>query len=250
MTTALAPEVEVPEAPAISFQLVAVDQAQLAHAQDELISWSEHAQQLVTRELEEQQQVRDHAAAQKWAVAPHDRRIAQLRRRQEFYAKIEGAAREGYVVIPNFEMTAFAIRTKAAKPKARQRDGKWHPNERSQILPAGEGEYKNPSQLITESTETRKRNYGEKESYTQVVSWPSEFQESIEFPIALAKPVLMQRTAMALATKLFDELGVVDDGPRHGRPGDPVIAGRIRNPRPGRPDITFFIGWYFDPSRL
>jgi hypothetical protein len=67
----------------------------------------------------------------------------------------------------------------------------------------------------------------------------------------LAKPALMQRTATAMAQKLFDEIGVAVDSSFSGRTsGDPILLGRIRNPRRGRPDMTFFIGWYFDPSQL
>lgn len=73
----------------------------------------------------------------------------------------------------------------------------------------------------------------------------------LNFPLALAKPVLMERAAAAMGRKLFDEIGVaVDTQWRGRRSGDPIILGRIRNPRRGRPDITFFVGWYFDPTNL
>ena len=232
------------------YQLVAVDQPQLQAAHDKMIEWAHGAQQAVAHELVEEVRVLDHEREQKWAIAPHNRRIKQLNKRLTFYGKIEEALRAGYVIIPNFQMTAFAIRTKAEKPHGAPRDGDWYPDAPPQTLPAGEGEYRNPSQLVSHRTEIRPASYDKTKTYEQVVTWPVDWQDAIEFPIALAKPALMQRTAQVMAKRLFDEIGVATDASFSSARGDPVIIGRIRNPRSGRPAISFFVGWYFDPSRL
>jgi hypothetical protein len=233
-----------------NFQLVAIDQVQLARAQDELISWAERAQKAVQLEKAAEEEVLERAKEAHWARAPHERRIKQLARRLTFYGKIESALRDGYVVIPNFPLTLFAIRTKAGSPHGSQRDGTWARPQSGQILPEGAGEYKNPVPLLETASETRKASHNPEKTYEQTVSWPSDWQDEIEFPIALAKPVLMQRTATALAKRLFDEIGVASDSVSSGYTGDPIICGRIRNPRAGRPAISFFLGWYFDPARL
>ena len=48
-----------------------------------------------------------------------------------------------------------------------------------------------------------------------------------------------------------DEIGVAEDSwtGGTGKP-DPIIIGRLRNPRRNAPAISFFVGWYFDPSHL
>jgi hypothetical protein len=62
----------------------------------------------------------------------------------------------------------------------------------------------------------------------------------------------MQRTAQAMALKVFDEIGVATDTVRgrSGTRGDPVLIGRILNPNPNKPALSVFLGWYFDPSVL
>jgi hypothetical protein len=232
------------------FHLVATDRPQLENAHKAMIAWAREAQNRTQRELVEETKILDHARDQKWAVAPHQRRISVLHKRVTFYSKIETALREGYVIVPNFQMNIFAIRTAAKSPRGTERTGNYNRFlQTAQILPQGQGEYRDPAPFI--DTSVRQIDDGKGGKKDQVVQSPTNFDEEIHFPIALAKPALMQRTATAMAQKLFDEIGVAVDSSFSGRTsGDPILLGRIRNPRHGRPDMTFFIGWYFDPSQL
>lgn len=58
------------------------------------------------------------------------------------------------------------------------------------------------------------------------------FWDKIE--AVMAKPALMTAAGNAMTAKVFDEIGVAVDS--------------IRNP--SGPDVSFYLGWYFDPSEL
>jgi hypothetical protein len=243
MTTA-AVEIQHPT----GYQLVATDQAQMQAAHGHMIDWARAKQLECDRELSEERANLSIAEDRKWATAAFKRRISMLEKRRVFYEKIEIALNAGYVIVPNFEMDIFAIRTVAYTPRGGVRSGSFNNfDQEAQRLPAGEGEYRNPKPVVLEEREKVKDEKGER---TLVTQWPSEFQD-VDFPIALAKPVLMSRTAEAMAAKVFDEVGVARDTQWRGsRRGDPIILGRIRNPRPNRPDMTFFVGWFFDPTNV
>jgi len=75
----------------------------------------------------------------------------------------------------------------------------------------------------------------------------AKIELALQAGYVIAKPALMSKTAEAMALKIFDEIGVAVD--TKGRKSDPVIIGRIKNPRQ-RPDLSFFIGWFFNPADL
>jgi hypothetical protein len=237
--------------PTDTLHLVALDRPQLEAAHAKMIAWAKARIEKVDVDLQVEEGARDAAIEHKFVAAPFDRRIKALVRSRTFYEKILAAVEAGFVIVPNFAMNVFAIRTKAAKP--RSTTSTWN-HERfqqsAQQLPQGEGEYRNPLPVVYQRPETRDDGKGGTKSV--MVYNPEEFRDDVEFPIALARPELMSRTGQAMALKLFDEIGVaVDSGSRvGGGRGDPIVIGRLLNPRPNAPALSFFIGWYFDPSRL
>jgi hypothetical protein len=251
MTTAIEPVQEIALQEATGYQLVATDDAQLRSAHGKMIEWA-HVQ-IATLEAEKRAEEESLAIAKerKWATAAFTRRIAIMDRRITFYRKIEAALRAGYVIVPNFEMTVFAIRTKAKSPRGGEVAQSWRGSDfvqNAQQLPEGEGEYQNPRPQVWQREEKREKADGKTESVK--VFWPDDEFKDIEFPIALAKPALMTKTAEAMARRVFDEVGVAVDRTNWSRRGDPIVLGRIVNPRRGASALTFFIGWYFDPSNL
>jgi hypothetical protein len=252
---------ETPETTAVAvqdpatYQLVAVDQGQLNAAHQKMIAWASERQATCAADLAEREEALRIAERRQWDTSALKRRISELQKRHTFYAKIEAALRAGYAIVPNFEMDVFAIRTtRRVPPGGWTPVGSWENREFRQepmLLPAGEGEYKNPlpdTQRTIEQSKDEKGNAVQKH-----YQMPTEFTD-IEFPIALAKPVLMEATQHAMALQVFDEIGVAVDSGRErwrgNRRGDPIILGRIRNPRKNHPDISLFLGWYFDPSNL
>lgn len=235
------------------YELAAIDNAEMKAAHGQMIEWARGKQLQCDAEKAEQQEALTVAEERKWATSAFRKRIAMLERRRVFYEKIEIALLAGYVIVPNFQMTVFAIRTKDTAPRGGVRAQTWRNQfvQNPQLLKAGEGEYQNPVPNVMQSSHEEPDGKGGVK--TVKVEWPADEFNDLDFPIALAKPVLMSRTAEVMAQKLFDEIGVAVDtqGNRGtGSRGDPILLGRIRNPRQGRPDISFFIGWYFDPSRI
>lgn len=62
-----------------------------------------------------------------------------------------------------------------------------------------------------------------------ITYYPKEWRDIIDFPVALAKPDVMEAAQAAMALRLFDEMGVAHDA-NGARRGDPMILGRFRNP--------------------
>lgn len=243
-----APEETDDELPA--YALVAGDTTELAAAHKGMVDWATNAIAAVDREAAEESANVDAAVAAGFQTAPFERRLNRLAKRRVFYAKLAAALEEGYVLIPNFEMTTFAIRTKRTRAYGRERQGTgWTHHQEPDLLPAGEGSFKDPNPRIHTRHEQVANQSG---TGTHLVSFekPTIIDEEIDFPLAIAKPQLMQRTAKVMARKLFDEIGVAVDSSIASTRGDPILIGRIRNPRRGRPSVSFFLGWYFDPSRL
>lgn len=234
------------------FQLVARNSTELSAAHAKMIEWAERMQVKCETERAEQQANLDISVTNGWANSPtFERRIARLSARIEFYAKIEAALRAGYCIVPNFEMDVFAIRTTRGNPTGRPRTG-WSNDftQAPQRLPIGEGDYVHSQPVVHQRKDTVPDSRFPGQTREEWTQWPVAFKD-VEFPIAIAKPVLMAAAAKATADKLFDEIGIARDtqGWRGARAGDPFLLGRLRNPRRA-PDVTFFLGWYFDPSRV
>jgi hypothetical protein len=252
MTASVQPEKEttvlatIPPAP---ISLIARDGQELARAHAKMIEWAVMMGSSLEAERAEQITALDIADSNGWATTTFENRIRVLYGRKLFYAKIETALRAGYVIVPNFAMNTFAIRTKAKNPRGRPVTARYRPREsyaqQPQLLAPGEGEFRSDRPTVATDTEIVKEGDSTVTKYTV---YPDELT-GIDFPISMAKPEIMSVAAAALAEKLFDEIGVAEDW-NSGARGDPILLGRLRNPRRGRPGLTFFLAWHFDPSRL
>lgn len=231
-----------PELPPPSHHLVALSQEDLTGAHTEMLRWMRQRLAETRTELVEQQGNLTTAKARKWNPAPFQRLTQKLARQVTFYEKVEAALLAGFVLVPNFEMDVFAIRTTKRTPSG-SANGRWSNFiQPSQLLVAGEGEYRNPWPTIAE--EEWKDGKGE----NHVRQWADDFRD-VSFPLAIARPELVNRAGEVLAMKLFDEVGLAVNTRRRGR-GDPILLGHFRNPRPNVQGATFFLGWYFDPRSL
>lgn len=229
--------------------LVACDPGEMARAQGSLRSWATAKRGEVEGELVELRSALDIAVRNKWGTRRVlASQITRAERRVEFYAKVSAALDAGFLIVPNFAMDVFAIRTKARAPRGGWTQSDWRARrgQEPQLLPAGAGGYVGPVPALERSTESVRNGKGElveRHSYM-----PVEWRD-VDFPVEMALPVVMERTEAALRLKLFDEIGIAKDA-QAVRRGDPMILGRLRNPRPNRPAATFFIAWSFDPTSL
>jgi hypothetical protein len=234
-----------------SLHLVALDRPQLESAHAQMIAWAKARRDKVDVDVDVESTSLDVAARNGWLTTPFTRRLNALARQRTFYDKIIAALEAGFAIVPNFAMNVFAIRTNAAAPRQETRDGRWNRFvQPAQLLAVGEGRYVNPEPLIV--TDEQKRTNGQGNEVSTFSQWPHDEFEDVEFPLVLARPELMTSVGEAMARKLFDEIGVAVDAPGRasGGRGDPILLGRLLNPRRSAPALTFFLGWYFDPSRL
>jgi hypothetical protein len=236
--------------PTDTLHLVALNRPELEAAHAKMIEWVNARIEKVDLDLQVEHAACEAAVDHHFATAPFDRRIRNLQRQRVFYDKILAALNAGFAIVPNFAMNVFAIRTRAREPRGAASKNHWERfAQPAQLLQVGEGAYVNPNPAVYQRAETESDGKGGTKNV--MVYFPEEFTD-VEFPITLARPELMTRVGQAMATKIFDEIGVaVDSGSRvGGGRGDPVVIGRLRNPRKGAPALSFFLGWYFDPSRL
>jgi hypothetical protein len=110
------------------------------------------------------------------------------------------------------------------------------------VIPAGEGEYKNPEPVV------HQRNIGTADKPLKQY-FAKEWQD-IDFPFTTAKPQILSATARAMADKVFDEIGVL---PGKRKREDPIVVGRIIDPRSDRYTkrfVTFLIAWFLETKTL
>ncbi len=233
-------------------ELVARNPYQLQKAHEQMVEWCDQKiAEAHARALECQERLTI-AVEAGWAAKHLDRDLALTAKQVVFYTKIKAALSEGYYIIPNFDMSVFAIRTKAKTPSGSIQSSDWagHHQQIAGLLPIGEGRYVSPNPTLQKNadTVTEKDSQGRERHVTKWSYWPEEFKE-VSFPFDMAKPVTMKPVAQAMARKLFDEIGICRNY-RRGRRGDPMILGAIRNPKANKPDLSFFITWAFNPDSL
>lgn len=226
----------------------------MANCHQALLEWCERKIAELTSDANELRGAMKHALEKKWKSATFKRHAELAEKRIEFYDKIKAALAHGYIPVPNFPVTAFAIRTKKQRPLRlfTTNYGRTH-TQAPETLPAGEGEYQNPFPVVHQATlAPAAATTNERCSY-----WAESWKD-FEFPFSMAKPEIMEATSRAMELKIFDDIGILPQfAPSEGtrRPkGDPMIIARIQDPRhPGYgPNrfVTFMIAWHLDTRTL
>lgn len=232
--------------------LIARNPDELNSAHGNMRKWAQSMVTNMQAEVAECQAAYDVAMKNKWASGRLKRLLAVAKQRTLFYEKIDTALASGYLVVPNFQMDTFMIRTAKKKPnRAYEENRRWTEDarlaEESERLPQGEGENRNPIPKVNTSlVEATKDSRG---NSVEIYRHEATEWNQVGFPIALAKSAIMADGAKAAALKLFDEIGIAQDAGNWGmqrRKGDPMLLGRLLNPRANRPAVTFFIAWAID----
>lgn len=248
-------------------EVTASTPTQAAECQRSVIEWMRNKMAFVRTEAEalkaeadEMEQAFNMAKAKKWnTISPKNvwdtglKRWRQGMERLAYYEKLLAALEAGFFIVPPMDMTVFAIRTDSKKPahyrKYLQVSAQGNFEQDKKVLPAGSGDYKNPQPLI-------RGDYSKdwKDETTGIVKLPfwADAWESVEFPITMLKPKIMEATDRAMALKIFDEIGVLPQDFR--RNPDPVIMGRIYEPKRHQTYtpkvITFMIAWHLNTKDL
>jgi hypothetical protein len=235
--------------------LVAADPQEMAAARDHLAEFLQLKIVEARTEASDVSEAISAAVQNSWNCAALDRQDQRLKSRVIFYEKALAVVEAGYMLIPNFPLSIFAVRVNRKAPLRRTAFSSSSyggtnasiPDEKSQALAVGEGRYVSPSQLVHRENFTEEKE-GKTVNWTQS-AWPVEF-DSVEFPLVAARPVVMEAAARAMALKLFDEIGIC---PPQQQP-DPLIIGRIvmkrqhgwREPK----SLSFLIAWHLDLRAL
>lgn len=187
------------------------------------------------------------AKKNKWRTSILSSALSKFNSRINFYRKIQVATEAGYLIVPDFPTVTFAVRVDREYPRPNITTNWNVPEQRSNNLPLGVGRYVSS----TTSNLQREKSTAEGKKFTEY--WAHRFRE-IEFPVVMAKPVLLNATAQAMQLKVFDSIGLVQKtrwGNVGARRGDPIVIGTVEI-RQGYSvkRVNFFIGWWLDYKDL
>lgn len=228
--------------------VMARNKHEMEAAQTELVAWAGRKVGRARADFEDLEANVAKAREAKWAVKPWERRAAIAKKRVIYYEKIMAALEAGFVIVPNFPMSTFAIRTsKGPRKNLNSSKASWNLTVKAQEpdgSPVGAGENVNPFALQNTWREREKDEDGDKvrRHYTE-----SDEHDEVDFPLAMAKPLMLADTSRAMALKIFDELGVLPEGGR----GDPMVIGQVKfkNGYTER-SVSFLIAWWVDSREL
>lgn len=221
--------------------LVAFSPKELQTCQSTLSEWCDKKMGFIKDEIFELKENLAIAQKNKWRSSGIANAVRRLQKRVLFYEKIKAAIAAGYLVVPDFPIDVFAIRTAREYPLTKYESQYKDQNKQEpQMLPVGDGEYKNPFP----SNESVQRKEGEK--------WVTRFRagefEDIDFPVQIAVPQVLNATSKAMSLKLFDEIGLVRPPSKRG---DPIVVGTVIHKQGySTKRLNFFIGWWFNWNDL
>jgi len=167
----------------------------------------------------------------------------QARQRVTYYEKIRAAVDAGFLIVPNMPVDVFAVRVNRSKQPTTTKEYSAHFAATPQLLPAGEGRYVDDG--LTHTVEQYQgKDYNGKEITKE--RYHSADYDQLDFPVTLVKPVVLAAVQRALADKLFDQLGIVQNTARQ----DPIVVGQFLDPRGRGRRVTFFVAWWLDTASL
>lgn len=220
-------------------------------SQQALIAWAQQKVVTMRAEAVELRAAYEHARDRKWKSDTLKRHAVLAEKRVTFYEKVLAALEAGFVIIPNFPVALFAIRTIKKSPVGRACEPMRYYlpkyEQTPEQLPVGEGEYRNPFPYVCEGAHYMM------EGKEHVTSFAGNWKD-FEFPVAMAKPNIMAAADRTMALKIFDQLGVLPaESKQQVRvKGDPIIVGQLVDPRDKYSTklISFMVAWHIDTRSL
>jgi hypothetical protein len=232
-----------------NIEIVALSPGEMGQAQASLIDWCHAKIAEVGGEIADAKERVRVTTGSALESDTFTRQVTKLSKTLTFYTKILSALKAGYLIVPNFPINAFAIRTSRINPSEHANRYRFSVADQTpMMLPEGEGRYVAPQTRVA-GRSTTALDPKTKEEIEVPEYYASGFLE-IGFPAVLAHPKVLDATKHALARKLFDEIGLV------GTPApkaDPIVAGRIylrRTPASSQHVVTFFIAWWLNTRAL
>ncbi len=225
--------------------LVALSPADMLPTQAALVAWCGRKVEAVKRELADLETNLELATEHGWKHQSVAAALNRCAKRVDYYEKIAAAVAAGYVLVPNFPIDVFAVRVVRAKQREETTDSRWQAQNftaAAQLLPAGVGRYVDDrlmhrDESYTETVEGKPKRIGH---------YVSDAYDEIDFPVALVKPAILEAAQRAMALRVFDQMGTVQNGV--GK--DPILVGRLLDPRGNRRCASFFVAWWLDTAAL
>lgn len=180
------------------------------------------------------------------------KRVDATLKRVEYYEKLLAAFEAGYYIVPNFEVTLFAIRTDKSRPARKwarlSYSNRGNFEQEAKVLPAGEGQYVNPQPDVAKDygSEHKDEKTGVVTSGFEAIGW-----KALDFPANMARLHVMDAAKKAMDHKIFDEVGFLPEDWK--RNPDPLLIGRIIDPRfspYGKKRVSFIIAWHINTALL
>jgi hypothetical protein len=225
--------------------LVALTPADMVPAQQELLDWCDRKVAAVKAEQADLETNLELATAHGWKHASVVATLNRTAKRVLYYEKIKAAVEAGYLIVPNFPIDVFAVRVQRRKQPQTKAEYQSSPyfDAKAELLPAGEGRYVD-DRVFTTPEEYETTDYQNKPvTRTRYVSGD---YDAVDFPVTLVKPAILQAAQRAMALQLFDQVGTVSN--QGGR--DPIVVGRLLDPRGNGRCTTFFVAWWLDTASL
>ncbi len=225
--------------------VMAENEVQMRQSQEALVAWFDKKVESRKQEAAELEENLAIAKKNKWKTSTLKRHASLARKRVTFTEKIRSALKAGYRIVPNFPVDFISVRTDKKFPSRKTCFSRWSVGEVDcPCLPVGEGENVS-SEASTKSRRVERKNVAGKTYEADL--WQADELEEIDFPVALAKPQVMDAAGEALKKKIFDKVGVL---PAKRRNADPVVIGLILGPKNGysQLEVSFLISWHLDTS--
>lgn len=231
-------------------ELSATNPKEMMDSQKALINWCERKLASLRFDAEELKAAVEHAKKNRWNRKTLLRHHNLAVKRIAYYEKMLAAFQAGFILVPNFPLEIFAIKTTREFPKRLVTFYRYGTHEQTTDFSAqGEGEYKNPNPAVRCDPDNKEKNSKTGEWETKPKYFTAGNFEEIDFPISMAKPHIMELVSEAMAMKIFDEIGIL---PSVKRNIDPVICGmiKIKEHTYEIRTVTFMIAWHIDTRVL
>lgn len=226
--------------------LVALNPQDLAPTQVALGEWCLRKIEEIKTELADLQEHLIIAVSNGWKLRGLQASINRSEKRITYYDKIKDAVAAGYLIVPNFPVTVMAVRVNRRKQPERAANYE-HSHKITtatpELLPAGDGRYVDDKLFTVDESYEELQPDGKTKTIRKYVS--GEYDEP-DFPFAAVKPAVLDAAQRAMALKVFDTIGVVQN--QTGR--DPIIVGQLIDPRGNDRRCTFFIAWWLNTADL
>jgi hypothetical protein len=226
--------------------LVALSASDMAPAQTELVAWCDRKIAAVQTELSDLEANLELATEHGWKYRSVEAALNRTQKRILYYEKIRAAVSAGYLIVPNFPIDVFAVRVQRTKQPEETSDYEYSSHfktARPQLLPAGAGRYVDDALAIRDESIDQPLPDGKTKRVSRFVS--DDYNE-VDFPVALVKPAVLSATQRAMALRVFDQMGTVQN--QSGR--DPIVVGQLLDPRGNHRRVTFFVAWWLNTRDL